>query len=206
MSTPEQTLEKLLASRMIPVVRTSSADNANKIIELLVEAGAKAIEVTLTIPNAIGVIKKWSGKTFVGAGTVLSAKDAEEALAAGAEFLVAPGFDKGTLDFARARKVLYVPGGLTPTEVMNAQANGVSLVKIFPASVMGGEKYIKALSRVFPKMSWMVTGGVNIDNMKSLLKSGAILGVGESMMPEELVETGDWSNLKVLIQEYYQNL
>jgi 2-dehydro-3-deoxyphosphogluconate aldolase / (4S)-4-hydroxy-2-oxoglutarate aldolase len=206
MSTPEKTLEKLVASKMIPVVRTSSAANANKIIELLVEAGAKAIEVTLTIPDALSVIKKWSGNMFVGAGTVLSAKDAEAALAAGAQFLVAPGFDKATLDYARSKKVLYVPGILTPTEVMNAQAQGVSLVKVFPASVMGGEKYIKALSRVFPKMSWMVTGGVNIDNMKSISKTGAILGVGESMMPEDLVERGDWSNLKVLIQEYYQNL
>jgi 2-dehydro-3-deoxyphosphogluconate aldolase / (4S)-4-hydroxy-2-oxoglutarate aldolase len=199
-------IDKIVASKMIPVVRTSSADNADKIIAILVETGAKSIEVTLTIPNALDVIKKWSGKAFVGAGTVLSAKDAEDALGAGAQFLVAPGFDKGTLEYARSKKVLYIPGGLTPTEVMNAQAHGASVVKVFPASAMGGEKYIKALSRVFPQMSWMVTGGVNIDNMKSYLKTGAILGVGESMMPEDLVERGDWSNLKMLIQEYYQNL
>ena len=198
--------EQIIKAKMVPVVRTKTADQANRMIEILVKNGVNLVEVTLTIPSALEVIKTWSGKAFVGAGTVLTSAQAKDAIAAGAKFCVSPGFDQKTHDFCKQQNHLYVPGALTPTEVMSVQSQGLSLVKIFPASAMGGEKYLKAISRVFPQMKWMATGGVNLETMSGYLKSGVVLGVGESMMPDELMEKGEWAKIENLVREYYGKL
>ena len=198
--------EQIIKAKMVPVIRTKTADQANRMIEILTKNGASIVEVTLTIPNALEVVKTWSSKTFVGAGTVLTPTQAKDAIAAGAKFCVAPGFDLKTNEFCQQQNHLYIPGALTPTEVMNVQSHGRSLVKIFPASAMGGEKYLKAISRVFPQMKWMATGGVNLETMSGYLKAGVVLGVGESMMPDELMEKGEWTKIENLVREYYSKL
>jgi 2-dehydro-3-deoxyphosphogluconate aldolase/(4S)-4-hydroxy-2-oxoglutarate aldolase len=198
--------EELFTTRLVPVIRTKTAEQASKLVEIFQQQGVKVVELTLTTPGATEVIAKWSKQLTVGAGTVTTREQAQAATKAGAKFLVSPGFSQSVCDFAKETKTFYIPGVLTPTEVIAAQAQGLTMFKLFPAGAIGGEKYLNALMRVFPQAEWMVTGGVNLDTMAGYLKAGAVLGVGESMMSDELMERGEWNKVETQIREYYQKL
>jgi len=181
---------------IIPVVRATSADLAQRAAEAVCAGGIPIVEITMTVPGAVDLIRRLSqslGKEVViGAGTVLNQEAANRCIDAGAQFLVSPGFDERTLRLASARNVLTIPGALTPTEIMAARAAGADIIKIFPCGTVGGAKYIRALKGPFPDVPMIPTGGVNLETAASFVEAGAFaLGVGGELISASALESGD---------------
>src|SRR5262252_10512751 len=152
--TIEEVVRKIGEIGVIPVVRASTVDEANRAVEAIYAGGIPVVEITMTVPNAVSVIRelvqKRANEVLIGAGTVTNADQAESCLRAGAQFLVSPGLAAAVLSVARANAKLAIPGALTPTALMNAQDHGAHLVKIFPCGNVGGAKYLKSLKAPFP--------------------------------------------------------
>ncbi|MGA1984645.1 MAG: bifunctional 4-hydroxy-2-oxoglutarate aldolase/2-dehydro-3-deoxy-phosphogluconate aldolase [Candidatus Sulfotelmatobacter sp.] len=181
---------------IIPVVRAASVDEATRAVEAIRAAGIPVVEITMTVPNAVSVIREVAqqhgDKVLIGAGTVITAEQAESCLRAGAEFLVSPGLSAAVLSVARVAEKLAIPGALTPTELMNAYAHGARLVKIFPCGNVGGPKYLKSLKGPFPNALLIPTGGVNASNAADFIAAGAFaLGVGADLVDTKALREGN---------------
>jgi 2-dehydro-3-deoxyphosphogluconate aldolase/(4S)-4-hydroxy-2-oxoglutarate aldolase len=177
------------------VIRASSPKSARAAAEAVAEGGIPVFEITMTVPNAIQVIRELakdnSAGFLVGAGTVLDADSALLCLDAGAQFLVSPGLDIGMIGVGRKSDVPVLPGALTPTEIMAAAKAGADLIKIFPCANVGGPAYIKSLRGPFPKLPFIPTGGVNLDNAADFIRAGATaLGVGGELVDKSALEAG----------------
>lgn len=186
----EGLMTRLRAARVVPVVRTSTAARAATVVGWLREAGISIFEITMTIPDAPRLIRDLSSDKalLVGAGTVPDAATASACLAAGARFLVAPWVDPALAAPCREAGALLMLGALSPTEVRAALAGGADVVKVFPASSVGGPSHIKALASVFPGVAFCPTGGVAPGNVAAYLAAGAaFVGMGGALVDE----TGD---------------
>jgi 2-dehydro-3-deoxyphosphogluconate aldolase/(4S)-4-hydroxy-2-oxoglutarate aldolase len=187
---------------IIPVIRAASVEDANRAVKAIHAGGIPVAEITLTVPNAITVIRhvarEYGSDVLVGAGTVTTAEEAEACIEAGAEFIVSPGLSVPVLTAARARGKLAIPGALTPTELMAARANGATLIKIFPCGSVGGAKYLKSLRGPFPNAQLIPTGGVNAANAAEFIAAGAYaLGVGAELVSAAALRDG---KLEVITQ------
>ena len=181
---------------IVPVVRASSVEEANRAVEAICAGGIASVEITMTVPNAISVIREvvqQRGKdVLIGAGTVTSAAQAEACILAGAQFLVSPGLSAAVLAEAKNHSILAIPGALTPTELMSAQEQGATRVKIFPCGNVGGAKYLKSLKAPFPKAMLIPTGGVNTANAADFIAAGAFaLGVGADLVDAAALREGN---------------
>lgn len=155
--------------------------------EALTAGGIGCVEITMTVPGAIEVIRdltaNLSKDVLIGAGTVLDAATAAKCVDAGAQFLVSPGFDSQTVAWAVKHNILIAAGALTPTEIITAWRAGSDFVKVFPCANVGGAKYIKALRGPLPQVPLIPTGGVNLETAADFLKAGsAALGVGGELV------------------------
>lgn len=180
---------------IVPVVRAPSPELATQAAEAILAGGVSVFEITMTVPDApevIRVLKKRLGdRALVGAGTVLDAAGARACLEAGAEFIVSPGFDAPTVGVAHEAGVAIMPGALTPTEVITAWKAGADVVKIFPASAVGGASYLRALKGPLPQVKLMPTGGVNLQTARDFIAAGAIaLGVGSELVDMAALSAG----------------
>ena len=160
----------------------------------------------MTVPDAVSVIRKvaqqYGDRVLIGAGTVVNAQQAESCIRAGAEFLVSPGLSLPVLSVARVEGKLAIPGALTPTELMNAQEHGGSLVKIFPCGNLGGAKYLRSLRAPFPKASLIPTGGVNAANAAEFIAAGAFaLGVGADLVDPTALREGNLDKISAAARE-----
>jgi len=181
---------------IVPVVRASSVEEANRAVEAICAGGIASVEITMTVPNAISVIREvvqQRGKdVLIGAGTVTSAAQAESCILAGAQLLVSPGLSAAVLAEAKNHSILAIPGALTPTELMSAQEHGATLVKIFPCGNVGGAKYLKSLKAPFPQAMLIPTGGVNTANAADFIAAGAFaLGVGADLVDAAALREGN---------------
>ena len=188
-----QVIEKIKTVRVIPVIRTASAEQAESVVEALIEGGLTVLEVTLTIPGAFELIERLTSRygntALIGAGTVLDAEAAQKCLAAGAKFIVSPILDLETVAFCRREEIAVMPGALTPTEIFRAHQVGADLVKIFPVSAMGGAAYLKAVKAVFPQMELIPTGGINAETAVEYLRAGACaVGIGGELTQSDQAE------------------
>lgn len=174
-------LDKVIKNKIVAVIRGNNKEEAEAIIKGAVEGGIKIIEVTYTNKDASEIIKSLVNKyddVVVGAGSVLNINTAREAIEAGSQFIVGPNFHSTINKYCQDKKVDYIPGCFTPTEVVNALNEGVKLIKLFPGEVLG-PKYIKAIKAPIKDARIMVTGGVNLKNIEEWLNSGAdALGIG----------------------------
>jgi len=194
---------------IVPVVRAATVDEANRAVEAICAGGIPVVEITMTVPNAISVIREvaqqYGEKVLIGAGTVTTAEQAESCLRAGAEFLVSPGLAAPVLTVAKASGKLAIPGALTPTELMNAQALGARLVKIFPCGNVGGPKYLRSLKAPFPKAELIPTGGVNASNAADFIAAGAFaLGVGADLIDAVALREGNLEKISAAARELVQ--
>ena len=184
-------LQRALATGIIPVIRAASEEDALFAAEAALAGGVDVVEITMTVPGATSVISRIAETLpgiLVGAGTVLNAEAAQRCLDAGAQFLVSPGINLKTLEFAQRKSVLMLAGALTPTEVMSAWEFGADLVKIFPCSQVGGASYIRALKGPFPDIPLVPTGGVNLDTCAEFIAAGAsALGVGGELILKDAI-------------------
>lgn len=186
---------------LVPVVRTASPELALQAVDALLLAGIAVAEITLTVPNALAVIReaheRYGAKLLVGAGTVLSADDARAAVQAGASFVVSPGFDPDVVAAAHALDVPAIPGVLSPTEIMAALRAGADWLKIFPCSALGGAQYLRALRGPFPGLKLMPTGGITLSSVPEYIAAGATaLGVGSELVDPKELEAGDLAGLR----------
>ena len=187
-------IQRLRDARVVPVIRTSTADHAETAVSWLRTAGLRIFEITMTIPGAVPLIAKLARdpELMVGAGTVPDAVTAQACLAAGARFLVAPWVDPALAEPSRGAGALLMLGALTPTEVRAALAAGADVVKVFPASSAGGPAHIKALASVFPGIAFCPTGGVEPGNVAAYLAAGAaFVGMGGALVDEKRIAAGD---------------
>src|SRR5437016_5865314 len=171
--------------------------------------GISIVEVTMTVPGAIvaitQLVKTLCKEVIVGAGTVLDAQAARQCLHAGAEFLVTPGLDLGTVKAANQAGKLIMAGALTPTEVITAWKGGADFVKVFPASAVGGASYLKALRGPLPQIPLVPTGGVNLNTAADFLRAGAsALGIGGELVLAAALMSGNVAQITELARKYVE--
>lgn len=197
--------DKIKSFGVIPVVVLENAGDAKPLAEALVKGGLPVAEVTFRTAAAkesIRIMTENYPEMLVGAGTVLSCKQVDEAVEAGAKFIVTPGFDEEVVDYCLSKDIPVFPGVITPTEVTMAVKKGLKVVKFFPASQFGGLKTIKALSAPFGMVKFMPTGGIDASNLSEYLSSDKIVACGGSWMVKgDLVKAKEFDKIEALTKE-----
>jgi 2-dehydro-3-deoxyphosphogluconate aldolase/(4S)-4-hydroxy-2-oxoglutarate aldolase len=176
-------LENISKSKIIPVVKVDTEENAVKISNSLIEKKINLIEITYRTENAGKCIKKISNSfsnIVVGAGTITNIAQAKDAIKNGAKFLVMPGFDKNTVKYAIKNNIPIIPGVATPTEIMAAMNMGLHVLKLFPCNIVGGIDFLKSIKGPFPKIKFIPTGGINENNFNDYLSLENVIAVGGS--------------------------
>lgn len=200
-----ETLEKLGQYGIVPVVVLNDSKDAEPLADALCEGGLACAEVTFRTEAAAESIKIMSEKhpeMLVGAGTVLTVEQVDEAVAAGAKFIVSPGLNSEVVKYCLDKNIAITPGVVTPSEMELAIELGLNIVKFFPAEPSGGLSMIKAVSAPYTMLKFMPTGGINPGNVKEYLKSDKIFACGGSwMVKDDLVDAGDFDKIKELTKE-----
>ena len=190
---------------VVPVVVLEEAKDALPLAKALVEGGLPCAEVTFRTEAAEESIRLMSEKypeMLVGAGTVLTTKQVDRAAAAGAKFIVSPGFDPEIVDYCLEKKIPVFPGCITPSEVAQAVKRGLEVVKFFPAEQAGGVAMIKAMAAPYTMVKFMPTGGIRAKNLKDYLSFGKILCCGGSWMVKgDMIRNGEFDKIRELTKE-----
>jgi len=175
--------QRLLESKLVPVVVFKSINEVNPTIDALKEGGIKVVEICYRTECAheglVKAIKEYPD-LLIGAGTVINIEQCKKAIDAGAKFIVSPGLGVEIAKLCKERNVQYIPGIVTPSEIMKALDLGIDHLKFFPAGVFGGLKALKAMSAAFPQVKFMPTGGVDNSNLKDFVNEKFIFAVGGS--------------------------
>jgi 2-dehydro-3-deoxyphosphogluconate aldolase / (4S)-4-hydroxy-2-oxoglutarate aldolase len=198
------TVSALGACRVVPVVVMDSLEAAWPLADALAAGGLGCVEVTLRTSVALDALRALSGRNdlLVGAGSVRSAQQAEEAVGAGARFIVSPGFSDAVVERCRELDVAVLPGVATPTEIMRALDAGLEVVKLFPAVLLGGAGGVRALAAPFPSVRFVPTGGVGRADLAEYLSLPAVLAVGGSwMVAPDLLRAGRFDEVRRLARE-----
>ncbi|MDJ0462845.1 bifunctional 4-hydroxy-2-oxoglutarate aldolase/2-dehydro-3-deoxy-phosphogluconate aldolase [Streptomyces sp. H27-C3] len=190
---------------VVPVVVLDDVADAVPLARALVAGGLPAIEVTLRTPAALDSIRAIAAEVpgaVVGAGTVISPAGVADAVAAGAQFLVSPGWTNGLLDAMKASGVPFLPGVSTTSEVVALLERGVSEMKFFPAEAAGGTAYLKSLGGPLPRARFCPTGGISLASAPSYLALGNVGCVGGTwMLPDDAIASKDWARVETLARE-----
>jgi 2-dehydro-3-deoxyphosphogluconate aldolase/(4S)-4-hydroxy-2-oxoglutarate aldolase len=182
---------------IIPALRVHSAEDALFAADAVAAGGIPIVEVTITVPGAVEVIRRLAqdSSTMQGAGTVLDLAWARRCVDAGAQFLTSPGFDPKIVEFAAHEGVVVLPGAATPTEVMNAAKAGADFIKIYPCGQLGGPGYIRTLKKPFPDVRFIAAGGVTQTTAPDYIWAGAAaLGIGTDLIYQDAIKhrEGNW--------------
>jgi 2-dehydro-3-deoxyphosphogluconate aldolase/(4S)-4-hydroxy-2-oxoglutarate aldolase len=199
-------LTRVLDSGIVAVIRATSGEQLVNVARALYEGGVDVLEVTFTVPGALGIIadlhRALGDKILLGAGTVLDPETARAAFLAGAEFLVSPIVNLDVIRLGNRYDKLVMPGALTPTEIMTAWDAGAQIIKIFPADV-GGPAYLKSIRAPLPQVRLLPTGGVNLDTIADFFQAGACaVGLGGNLVEAKAVAAGDMARIKSLAEQY----
>ncbi|MDZ5076610.1 bifunctional 4-hydroxy-2-oxoglutarate aldolase/2-dehydro-3-deoxy-phosphogluconate aldolase [Nesterenkonia sp. HG001] len=196
----ENTREVLAASPVIPVVTIDDVEAAVPVAQALVDGGVPIIEVTLRTPQGLEALRRIAAEVptmLVGAGTVLNPQQAEDALEAGAEFLVTPGLSQSLLAWIPSSGVPCLPGVSTLGQVMDALDAGITELKFFPAEAAGGVPYLKAVAGPVPGVTFCPTGGIGLGNVREYLQLKNVACVGGSWLtPQAALAAGDWDDIR----------
>jgi 2-dehydro-3-deoxyphosphogluconate aldolase/(4S)-4-hydroxy-2-oxoglutarate aldolase len=204
----ETDLTRVLDCGLVAVVRAPDPTHLLNVIKALAEGGVSVAEVTLTVPNALDVIRAAKAdlgdRVLLGAGTVLDTETARAAILAGAEFIVSPTVNLEVIQLCRRYGKLVFPGAFTPTEILTAWEAGADVVKVFPADVLG-PVFFKAMRGPLPQVRLMPTGGVDLNTAGDFLRAGACcLGVGSQLVDPKAVAREDFEYLRGLAWQYTQ--
>lgn len=192
---------------VIGILRGVEPDYFAKIMEASFKAGLQAIEITLNTESALDIIQdnrgKVPGNKFLGAGTVCSMEEAEQAIEAGAMFLVTPSLNTEVIKYANSKNIPVVAGALTPTEIYNAWAAGAAMIKVFPCGQAGGPGYIREIRGPFDSIPLAAVGGVSTDNLKDYFKAGVqAVGVSSSLFGKQALADKDLEQLSENVKNY----
>jgi 2-dehydro-3-deoxyphosphogluconate aldolase/(4S)-4-hydroxy-2-oxoglutarate aldolase len=200
MAKKHEVLASLRSSGVVAVIRTENPEDLASVSRALSEGGVKFIEITMTVPGALEIIRDAVAQlkntdVFIGAGTVLDAPTARAAIIAGAQFVVGPVFDLETVRLCNSYGVVVMPGAFTPTEIFQAWKNGADVVKVFPADV-GGPGYLKAVKEPLPQIELLPTKGVDSETAGAYIKAGAIaVGAGSLLVSKALIAAKQYSRI-----------
>jgi len=204
----QEIIEKLEQSGVVAVVRLQSAENLDQIIAALARGGIRALEITMTTPDAITIIRNISRSLpadfLIGAGTVLDAATAEKVILAGAQFVVSPIFDPEIIVTAHKYDKPALAGAFSATEIYAAWQAGADVVKVFPATVVG-PGYFKDIHGPLPQVKLTPTGGVTMDNAAEFIRCGAVfLGAGTALLDKQMIKNQDWQALEARARAFHE--
>jgi 2-dehydro-3-deoxyphosphogluconate aldolase/(4S)-4-hydroxy-2-oxoglutarate aldolase len=197
----KEIMSALWTGGIVAVLRTEAPRDLVSVARALREGGVLFVEITLTIPGAIDIIRDAvlqlkNEHIFIGAGTVLDAAMAQQALDAGAHFIVGPGYDPETVRLCNLRGVLVMPGAFTPGEILNAWKGGADVVKLFPAE-LGGPDYIKTIKEPLPQIHLMPSKGGDLTTIGGYLKAGAIaMCIGGPLVDRRMIAEKDYAQIR----------
>lgn len=198
-------LDELIGFGVVPVVVLNRAEDAKPLAEALMKGGLKCAEVTFRTDAAaesIRIMTENFPEMMVGAGTVLSTEQVDAARAAGAKFIVSPGFDPEVVDYCIKNDIPVLPGIATPSEAAQGVKRGLKIVKFFPAEQAGGLPMIKAMAAPYTGLKFLPTGGINAENMKDYLSFEKVAACGGSWMVKgSLIDAGDFGKIEELTRE-----
>jgi len=195
---------------IVGIIRNISIEDVVKILPVYREAGLTTVEITMNTPDATEMIRyaleNESEGLNIGAGTVCTKEELDQALEAGAQFIVTPIINKKVIKSCVKKNIPIFPGAFTPTEIYNAWTLGAGMVKIYPATSLGPE-YIKDLKAPMNQLKLLPTGGVGLENMSAFLKAGANgLGIGGQLFDKKLIQEQNWEGLKAHFRQFVQKL
>ena len=196
--------DRLHQLRLLPVIALNRAEQAEPLGQTLLAAGLPAAEITFRTPVAAEAIRRLRAafpELLIAAGTILTPAQVDTALAAGADFIVSPGLNPTTVRYCQQQGIPIIPGINNPSQVEQALELGLSTLKFFPAEASGGIAMLKALSAVYP-VQFLPTGGISPANVEKYLALPSVIACGGTwMVPNDLIDQGDWSTLTTLIGE-----
>lgn len=195
---------------IVGILRNIALEDLKQILPIYRQAGLTTVEITMNTPGAEDMIRyaleHESNGLNIGAGTVCTKEDLENALDAGAQFIVTPIISKKIIKHCAKKQIPVFPGGFTPTELHTAWNYGATMVKIYPATSLGPE-YIKDLKAPLNKLKVLPTGGISLENMDLFLKAGADgLGIGSQLFDKKLIQEKDWAGLKAHMEKFTEKL
>jgi 2-dehydro-3-deoxyphosphogluconate aldolase/(4S)-4-hydroxy-2-oxoglutarate aldolase len=199
-------LKALSREKIVAIIRGISAQSGDDTAKALADGGIVFLEVTLNTDGALNMISRfrenYDGRLRIGAGTVLDLGQAKEAIAAGAEYIISPNLDEEVIYYGVEQGVQVWPGTMTPTEIVRAYKAGASAVKVFPMGSLG-INYLKEIRAPLNHIPMVATGGVNLQNINSVLDAGAIaVGLGGNLVDKQLVNDGKFNELTLLAQAF----
>lgn len=198
-------IERIRKIKIVPVVKLDDVKDAVPLAEALVKGGLPCAEVTFRTQAAAEAIRRMKEEypeMLVGAGTVLQTSQVDEAIEAGAEFIVSPGLNPRTVQYCQEKNIPVLPGVATASEIEQALELGLTVVKFFPAEVNGGIKAIKALAAPYTMIRFMPTGGVGMENVKEYLAFDRVVACGGTwMVKDELIKNGEFDRIETLTRE-----
>ena len=202
-----ETVKAIIESGVVAVVRAESKEQGIQIIEAIKAGGIKALEITLTVPGAIDIIKELVERykeedVIIGAGTVLDAESARACILAGAKYIVSPCFDEDMVKMCNRYAIPVMPGVMTPKDVKTALEFGVDILKVFPGNAFG-PSIISAFKGPIPQGNYMPTGGVSLDNVSEWIGKGAI-AVGAGSVLTKGAETGDYALVEETARKFVE--
>ena len=199
-SSPDESLARLRAIRIVPVIVIDDPDDAVPLARALADGGLPCAEITFRTPRAGEALRRITAEApdlFVGAGTVLTPEQAGQARSAGAQFMVAPGFNPRVVDYCLGHGIPVYPGICTPTELEAALEKGLTTVKFFPAEPSGGLAFLKAMAAPYGDVSFMPTGGVHANNVSAYLGFNRVVACGGSWMaPSEWIAAQEFDRVR----------
>ena len=204
------TVSTLESLGIVAVIRLKDSAKLRGVVDALAEGGVRALEVTMTVPNAVGLLRELSDTLprgfLLGAGTVTDAITARAVIDAGARFVVGPVFRREVITVCHDQDVAVMPGCFSPTEMYEAHEAGADLVKIFPAT-MRGPQFIKDVRAPLPQLKLVPTGGVTPANAGDWIRAGAVaVGIGSALLDAAAIERGDWSVLTTRAREAVRSI
>jgi 2-dehydro-3-deoxyphosphogluconate aldolase/(4S)-4-hydroxy-2-oxoglutarate aldolase len=193
-------VDRIEQAGVVAVIRLKDPAGLRSVVDALSEGGIRALEVTMTVPGAIELIRQLAATLppdcILGAGTVLDAETARRVIDAGAQFVVSPVFRLETILACHEHGAASMPGCFTPTEILNAWDGGADVVKVFPATALG-PGFFKDVRGPLPQVKLMPTGGVTLDNAGEWIRAGAVaVGVGTALLDGTAIAAGDYATLK----------
>lgn len=201
-------LQRIGEMGIVPVVVLEDAVDAAPLAQALIQGGLPCAEVTFRTPaakDAIGIMAEQFPDMLVGAGTVLTIQQVDDAVSAGAKFIVSPGFNPHIVSYCVEKQIPIIPGCSTPSDIEQALEYNLKVVKFFPAEAAGGLSMIKAIAAPYVGVRFMPTGGINPSNIRSYLAFDRILACGGSwMVPKDMVKEGNFEKIKELTREAVQ--
>jgi 2-dehydro-3-deoxyphosphogluconate aldolase/(4S)-4-hydroxy-2-oxoglutarate aldolase len=204
----EQIVERLREIGLVPVLRAESEEQALGIASAIAAGGVTVLEITMTVPGAIRVMSRLTKDRpdiLIGAGTVLDAETARMCMLEGAQFVVSPALNLKTIEMCHRYSIPVLPGALTPTEIVTAWQAGADVIKVFPASALGGAKYLKSLKAPLPQVEMIPTGGVSLATAKEFLEAGSFaLGVGADLVDTKAMAEGKPEKITESAKKYLE--